>query len=333
MKILVFEYISGGGFNRDVLPAALAREGLLMLNALLADLAEIPGLDVTVMLDGRLWGQLASSVFERVVIGPQEDCSARFEQLVERHDAVWPIAPEFDAILCGLCRTVERLGKTLLTSGSEAVRLAADKYETFACLSRGRVPTVPTRLFKDCAAFPGESIVKPIDGAGCNDSYLLRSADDFDRVARSLGGMRRHIIQPHLAGEKTSLSCLFREGRAWLLSVNLQQFEIVNDQYRLTSIRVNHRSARDAYQGLAAAIAKAVPGLWGYAGIDLIETPEQMRVLEINPRLTSSFAGLNSALGINVAALVLQLVDGDPLIRRSADQTVRVQIKQETDDT
>jgi predicted ATP-grasp superfamily ATP-dependent carboligase len=328
MKILVFEYISGGGFNRNELPASLAREGLLMLKALLDGLCGITELDVTVMLDARLLHELESSNYQIALIGSQDDCFSRFQQLVEQHDAVWPIAPEVDAILFTLCRTVEQLGKTLLMSSSEAVKLAADKYETFQCLIHRQIPTVPTRLLDDCLSIPGESIVKPIDGVGCNDSYLIWDASNFEQVVERLRGEGKYIIQPHLYGEKTSLSCLFKNGRAWLLAVNLQQFEIVNNQYQLSAIRVNHRFDLSAYQGLICAVAEAVPGLWGYAGIDLIETSTQTLVLEINPRLTTSFAGLNAALGINPVALVLQLLHGDPVIRRTADKPVTVQIKQ-----
>ncbi|MEC4748979.1 ATP-grasp domain-containing protein [Methylomicrobium sp. Wu6] len=331
MKILVFEYISGGGFNRDELPASLAGEGLLMLKALLGGLNEIPELDVTVMLDARLSAQVESPAIEIALIGPQDDCFERFEQLVEQHDAIWPIAPEFDAILFKLCRVVERLGKTLLAPASAAVRLTADKFKTFQCLVGRQIPTVATRLFADCPSFPGESIVKPIDGAGCGDSYLVRDSVDFDRLAACRQGAGRFIIQPHLSGEKTSLSCLFRNGRGWILSVNLQQFEIVNNQYQLSAIRVNHRFDCSLYQDLVAGIAKAVPGLWGCVGIDLIETPAQALVLEINPRLTSSFAGLNAALGVNAAALVLQLLHGDPVIHRTMNKMVTVQIKQKID--
>jgi predicted ATP-grasp superfamily ATP-dependent carboligase len=331
MKILVFEYISGGGFNRNELPAPLVREGLLMLKALLDGLWEITGVEVTVMLDARLVHELEPSNHQIALIDPQDDCFSRFRQLAEQHDAVWPVAPEFDAILFTLCRTVEQLGKVLLMPSSEAVKLAADKYETFQCLIHRQIPTIPTRLLDDCLSFPGESIVKPIDGVGCNDSYLIRDARDFDRVIECLHGAGKYIIQPHLYGEKTSLSCLFKNGRAWLLAVNLQHFEIMNNQYQLSAIRVNHRFDLSAYQGLICAVAEAVPGLWGYAGIDLIETPAQALVLEINPRLTTSFAGLNAALGINPAALVLQLLHGDPVIRCTADKPVTLQIKQKTD--
>ena len=38
--------------------------------------------------------------------------------------------------------------------------------------------------------------------------------------------------------------------------------------------------------GIGKSIAQAFSELWGYVGIDLIETTEQLFVLEINPRLT-----------------------------------------------
>jgi predicted ATP-grasp superfamily ATP-dependent carboligase len=58
---------------------------------------------------------------------------------------------------------------------------------------------------------------------------------------------------------------------------------------------------------LAAAVATAMPGLWGYAGIDFLQTGTGPVVLEVNPRLTTSYVGLRAALGINVAARVLDL--------------------------
>jgi predicted ATP-grasp superfamily ATP-dependent carboligase len=328
MKILVFEYISGGGFNRNELPAPLACEGLLMLKALLDGLCEIPDLDITVMVDKRLEHELgAAADIHLEIIGLQDDCLARFRRLVGLHDAVWPIAPEFDKILFTLCRTVEQFGKLLLAPAAEAVRLASDKYETFRCLSRGQIPTVATRLLDDCSLFPGECIVKPIDGVGCCDSYLIRGPDDFDRVAERLRGTGKYIVQPHVYGEKTSLSCLFKNGQAWILSVNLQQFDIVDNQYQLFAIEINLRFDSSRYRELVDKIANEIPGLWGYVGIDLIETPQQSLVLEINPRLTSSFAGLRAALGVNAVALVFQLLKGDPLIRPTANKTVTLQIK------
>ena len=69
-----------------------------------------------------------------------------------------------------------------------------------------------------------------------------------------------------------------------------------------------------------------MPNLWGYAGIDLIEKAEQILVLEINPRLTTSYAGIHEAIGINCARAVLELLAGNPLLQPTRNQAVNIKI-------
>jgi predicted ATP-grasp superfamily ATP-dependent carboligase len=175
----------------------------------------------------------------------------------------------------------------------------------------------------------GEWLVKPIDGAGCADSYILTDRQDFEQMRSRKG---HYVIQPHIQGTKTSLSCLFKQGSGWLLCANLQLFDIINQQYHLSKIIVNHPADSSMYQPLVDNIAQALPELWGYAGIDLIETPEQRLVLEINPRLTTSFAGINAALGINVAENILQLLKGKPTINAVCNQAITITMKQNESD-
>jgi predicted ATP-grasp superfamily ATP-dependent carboligase len=61
------------------------------------------------------------------------------------------------------------------------------------------------------------------------------------------------------------------------------------------------------YAALADDIARALPGLWGYCGVDFVETSAGPIVIEVNPRLTTSYTGLHRAIGINSAQLVLEL--------------------------
>ena len=51
-----------------------------------------------------------------------------------------------------------------------------------------------------------------------------------------------------------------------------------------------------------------VPGLRGYIGVDLIldEHAPGVSVVEINPRLTTSYVGLRAALGQNLMAALFQ---------------------------
>lgn len=324
MKVLLFEYISGGGFNRQTLPAALAAEGQLMLQALLDNFAVIKDISVSVMLDSRFVGALGTGNAEVAIIAEEHDYYSQFLMLAQTCDAVWPIAPESDGLLQGLCQAVTGLGKVLLTSPASVVGLAGNKYLTYQHLCRHHIPTVPTCLLSQAAGYgQGEWMVKAIDGVGCADSYIVSNASDHQKA---YANPNQYIIQPHLQGRKISLSCLFKQGQAWLLSVNLQQFDVVDRQYQLVSIIVNQQPDTGAYENLAKDIAMALPGLWGYAGIDLIETHGQLLVLEINPRLTTSFTGIDKALGINVAEQVLLLQYGGPDFRAKRNIPITISL-------
>ncbi|MDP1772491.1 MAG: ATP-grasp domain-containing protein [Methylobacter sp.] len=326
MKILVFEYITGGGFNKQELPDSLVDEGRLMLNALLDNLIRINRLEVTVMMDWRLNESISMAGINTIVIRPEHDISEEFARLVKQSDLVWPIAPEFDGILQTLCQTVESLGKMLLTAPATAVAIAGNKLKTYEQLNCHQITAVSTRMLEKNDYAPGEWIVKPVDGVGCADSYVITNRQEFERMAARKG---EYIIQPHLQGAKTSLSCLFKQGRGWLVCANLQHFDFINQQYQLADIVVNHHQDLGVYQSVITKIAQALPELWGYVGIDLIETATQTWVLEINPRLTTSFVGIYEALGINIAEVVLQLLHGEPTLIPVCNRPVAVQAKKE----
>ncbi|MEQ1622058.1 MAG: ATP-grasp domain-containing protein [Methylococcales bacterium] len=322
MKILIFEYITAGGFNNQEIPDSLAKEGRLMLTSLLEILSLMPQHQVTVVLEPRFY-YLAGADYNSIKIAPEQDAVEQFVLAIADFDAIWPIAPEFNGILQLLCQAVTSLDKTILASSASAVAIAGDKYKTYQRLSNSQIATVPTQIFKSdiVQENSGEYIVKPVDGVGCVDSYLLTQADDYLKMHDRAGN---YIIQPHIKGDKTSLSCLFKQGKAWLVCVNLQKFKVIDKQYHLAQVVVNHRPVTNAYQVIAEDIARAMPDLWGYVGIDLIETTEKILVLEINPRLTTSFTGIYAAMGINIAEAVLQLLVGEPALTPTKNQAITI---------
>src|SRR5690606_3678108 len=67
----------------------------------------------------------------------------------------------------------------------------------------------------------------------------------------------------------------------------------------------------DVFDRLAQKIARSLPDLAGYVGVDLMVVNDdrlRLEVLEINPRLTTSYVGLRAATGTNVAGLILHLL-------------------------
>jgi predicted ATP-grasp superfamily ATP-dependent carboligase len=279
MKILIFEYITAS----DETSESLRHEGQMMLDALLANFEKIPNVEVIVAT------------------------KKNFKKQLETVDAAWIIAPEFDGILQRYCEYVENAKKILLTSPSKAVALTANKLTTFQILTTAKIPTVPTKIFNPAKNYDKtkEWIIKPIDGAGAENTFLLTSKNDWSALPYFEKTM---LIQPYIHGEKLSLSCIFKNGEARLLCVNLQVFEIENQQFKLQTINVNTKQDDGRYQKMAFEIATAFPDLWGYVGVDLIENEDACWVLEINPRLTTSFVDIEKKLNVNVVKSVLALL-------------------------
>jgi predicted ATP-grasp superfamily ATP-dependent carboligase len=307
MRILVFEYITGGGMLAETIPASLAREGDLMLGALLRDLSEIPDVHAMALRDARLAiPEGTAPLIEWTVLKQSDDAESRFREFIGRADAVWPIAPETGGVLECLCRMVEAAGKALLTSPAAAVRVAASKLETVRRLAAHGIPVVPTD--------PGEGmvqpprfpvVVKPDDGVGCEGARIIETAEEWAAFA---GDATRRVVQPLLEGEALSLSALYAHGKVRLLSCNRQHIVRENGGFVLKGCGVNAvREGWEIFQDMADRIAAALPELWGYAGVDLIRSERGVHVLEINPRLTTSYAGLRLSTGRNPAEQVLDL--------------------------
>jgi predicted ATP-grasp superfamily ATP-dependent carboligase len=59
---------------------------------------------------------------------------------------------------------------------------------------------------------------------------------------------------------------------------------------------------------------EAVPGLKGYVGVDLVLADDGAdQVIEINPRLTTSYLGLRALAETNLAEAMLAIATGRPL--------------------
>ena len=69
----------------------------------------------------------------------------------------------------------------------------------------------------------------------------------------------------------------------------------------------DHPLEKEALKAAETAV-EAVNGLKGYAGIDMILTDEEPVMIEVNPRLTTSYIGLKKAANFNVANAIADAV-------------------------
>lgn len=276
----------------------------MMRDAVLHDFSELSDVKISLTYDARL---LSPSIAGAKAIKPQDDVWAVWESCMQEADAVLLIAPEIGGILTQLTLMAEHLNKKVLGCHSSVIKIASDKYQTYQQLKRYSIPTIPTYLFSDWPKGErGTWVTKPVDGAGCAEMALFDDATQL--LAWMRGRENTHIIQPLQRGEAASFSMLCKDGKTYLLTCNRQKIVMDNGLIQYQGGVINaFISHRVVFEAVAQQIAKAFPGLAGYVGVDLIVDDESLYVVEINPRLTTSYVALYLACGVNPARMLTDL--------------------------
>ena len=335
MRILVFEFVTGGGLAGRAVPRSLAREGLAMRTALIEDLAAIGTHAIVATTDVR-FSRTAPPTVSMVSIDPVargSQASARIHQLVDSCDAVWLLAPETNRCLERMAAGIERRGTILLGSCAAAVRRAADKSRLPGLLARAGIPHPETAVI--AAGSNGRAaasrigypvVVKPARGAGCAGVRLARSARELGsaiEAGRRANGIGPLVMQRYLLGQAASVSLVADGHRAVPIAVNAQRVTAAAAfSYRGGSTPLDHPLA-DAAALAASRTCAAIPGLRGYVGVDLVLTDSGPAVIEVNPRLTMSYLGLRVALEENVAVMALEACAGRLPVRPLARHRAR----------
>jgi predicted ATP-grasp superfamily ATP-dependent carboligase len=318
MHVFLYEWITGGGLVEQPgrLPASMLAEGSAMIAALAEDFAAIAGARVTVLRDMRL-DNLPLRGCEVIEIESIPHWRGEFDRLAREADWTMVVAPELDGILRQTLRRVDAARGRALNASDEFVAIASDKHRTAMRLATAGIPVPQARLLeadetKLPADFEYPAVLKPVDGAGSQHTLLVHGAGD---EPPPYPWPRR--LERFCPGRAASVAALCGPGGRTLLPPCWQN---LSDDGRFVyrggaTIREGPLAARAA--ALAARTLDALPPARGYVGVDLLlgndPNGEGDVVIEVNPRLTTSYVGLRAAVPQNLAKAIVDVADGRPV--------------------
>lgn len=227
------------------------------------------------------------------------------------------IAPETDGILETRCRWVEEERGCLLGPCSTAIRLTGDKLTLFKHFNRIGISTPRTWPIDEAPRDLFPVVWKPRDGAGSQATYLVRSATEKENALKKLKNERpapAMIAQEFVEGKAASVAFLM--GPLEGIALQPCRQHLSDDgrfHYRGGSCPIEPDLA-ERVVAVAAPALRAVEGLRGYVGVDVViaSRPADDRVIEINPRLTTSYIGLRRLAKFNIAATMRCIARGEP---------------------
>jgi len=324
LQLLIYEHISGGGLANEKISASILSEGYGMLRNLISDF-KAAGHKVTTLLDSRL------KVFDppleadnTVSISSSNELDKNLKKLSEAVDAVYVIAPESGQTLQSLVELVEASGGLSLNSQIDAIAETSDKMIIHEVLERKglMVPkTVIMNLDEDVKSimqiiseleFP--LVFKPIDGVSCCGLSVVKDESHVDSAIKKItreSSSEYFVAQNLIRGISVSASVMSIGEKAFPVTLNKQIVTLASPHeksgYNGGVVPFDHVLREKALKAAQAAV-ESIGGLNGYVGVDMVLTRNGPVMIEINPRLTTSYIGLRRAVNLNLAQAIIDAV-------------------------
>lgn len=290
-KVLIYEYFTGGGIiNEELCSSSLLSEAKIIVNSVVNEYCKSQEYQVYYFLDSRL---KLDNLGKSIEVKSSEKLYDI--KLLRTFDLILPILPEQNMELYSYSEFLAEQNIKTLISSPDTIKVLSDKYEFSSFCLKHNIPCIPSYLSSQINAIPYDTIIeKDRYGVGC--SYVKKISKK-DLIKR-----KKMVYQPYIKGNHFSL-CVYYEKQSFkLLTLNEQDIVLDNNNIKLRSLKVNVKNSHylELYT-ILRNIYKFLPGLYAYVGVDIIMTRDKILVVEINPRLTTSFTGISSTLGINLS--------------------------------
>jgi predicted ATP-grasp superfamily ATP-dependent carboligase len=284
-----------------------------MLEAVIADFASIPGVAArTLVYHGRVVSVPASC--ETISTANEED---DFRRHAAEADYTLVIAPETAGVLRARCRMVEEAGGKLLGPSANAVEQISDKWWLGEEL-RSRGIAVPAAVEWPAPnvspSFP--AVWKPRRGAGAESTFVVQSFAELEACrleALNDGWCGTRILQPYCPGKAASAGFLIGPAQRISLPACEQLLSMGRRIRYLGGLVPLEKNLADRAVRLAERAVDSLTGLLGYVGVDVVlgesKDGSDDWVIEVNPRLTTSYAGYRALTRANLAEAMLKVAE------------------------
>jgi tyramine---L-glutamate ligase len=323
VRVLVAEFLLANTAASRLAAGTMLAEARAMLTAIVTDLSDIPNVAVTVLLAAEnsflvanrpteniriLRGELRPEILSKMLCDDSQQSS---------FDAVLLIAPECDGVLVSLLKTVQQnqgAPTRSLNLDWQLAEIFADKQATDSWLRQHGIATIPTKTLDDAGV---ETLLKPRDGAGAAGTQILEFCrQDFFDLPQQSSGNDRWVLQPFLPGIPCSIGFI-GGGQSSPTTILPPGWQNISTH----DLRIAYCGGQIPCEPMIAAriapvaeqLADALGTFNGYVGADLLvdcsvreDSENTVRVVEINPRLCTSYVGYRALAVDSLAALILQ---------------------------
>jgi tyramine---L-glutamate ligase len=296
-----------------------------MLRGIASDF-ESAGHKVTILLDSRMVSLCSHFQADKIIsVCSTGEVNTIIKKTAEKVDAAFVIAPEHDHVLQSIVELIETTKALSLNCGSRVIEQVSNKA---ALLEQARKLGLDfpktleleieeplnkiTQSIRYNLGFP--IVIKPLNGTGCSGLSKVRSENQLAQAiwkVKNESYCSSFLAQEYVQGTDVSVSAICTSTDVEPLSLNLQELTLsetlADSNYTGGQVPYEHPLKTEAFNATKRLLT-FYKGLRGYVGIDFVLTEDKAIVMEVNPRLTTSYIGLRQIINFNLAQAIIDSV-------------------------
>lgn len=307
MRVLLYEWCCSGGLaGRDL---TIASEGQMMVESIATDAAKDTTVEIAVLVDAAIELALPPQA-QMIPVRRGHDMDTL---VAAARDADWTIivAPENDGILRDRVRRVRTAGSQVLATHDRVIGLCSDKQATIDALAARGVPVPAGRALAPREAVPAgfhmPAMRKARDGCGGDNLQVIMAHEATPAAVPTR-------LEAFAKGVPVGVSILCGPSGHVPLPPMKQRFSSEDSPRYLGSDLLLDTEAATRATSLATRVAHAVDADCGWIGVDLVlgarSDGRDDRVLEVNPRMTTSIVGQTALFASSLIAAMIDTAEG-----------------------
>ena len=271
-KILIFEYITGGGLIEKKVDNNLLFEAETILNSLIKTF----NYQVNFFCDYRHRFRHREGA---IIVSKNNPGIIYNSKFINKYDFYLPICPETHLIYYTYVKKIAHTVNNMNLSCTKTILTTSDKL-TFRQICNKKNISNPDSF--DTSKSNQLYIEKDRTSCGCINTRIVK-----DNQTQT----KDKIIQKYIPGQSYSISLHISHKRYNIMSINKQIIQKKNNSIKLKALLVNiYPSFRDHLFNFIDNILTVFPNLRGFVGLDFIEYKGELFLIEINARYTTSMS-------------------------------------------
>ena len=260
--------------------------------------------------------------FRTAIVGKKEDYFDVLEKIETLYDYVLLIAPPRELMKASKIVKDKILGPTY-----DCILTFSNKKSTYKFLEERGIQVPRTKYIRKGRTLeenlPYPVVVKPVDMAGGAGITLVKTPDNLEYALNRAWDntfSEEIAVQEFLVGVHASISVISDGSNVHFISNNIQLIDVGSKgelKYYGGITPLRNSEMLEKSLSIINKMLKGCNCLRGYFGLDVVWVNWRPYVVEVNPRLTTSFIGLAEVLGEDLGKLILYSVGEEKFHRKT----------------